>query len=115
MQDVIDRIKNKNDERDLLIRTLEMWGKVKSQGHNPENVDRFAFDYKLMTGNELLKLRRRANHSILGPLPFSNSNPFGWPEEYNTEGSRVIRPRKFNVLVMKNGDRIKLDPMIDAP
>ena len=112
MQAILDKINAKNQERDLLLKTLEMWHQVTLQGINPDDVDRFTFDYTLMSGIELSKQRRISQRLY---LPFSNSNPFGWPIEYNEAGSRVIRSKKFNVVIMKNGDRVKLNPIIDAP
>lgn len=108
VSEITDRLAARDAERSLLLRTLAMWAKVKEQGTDPETVARFGFDPELLTTSERNEARRK-NHN------WTRFNPYGWPVSRNSEGSAVIRPRKYNFVRLKTGDVVTLSPMVDSP
>lgn len=113
MNEILDRIKKNREEFDSCIRQLEMWEKVKQQGINPEDVQSFTFDPTLVSFTETRRLRRNA---VYGNGAFwTPTNPYHWPMVEDAEGCRRIKPYKFNIVILKNGERKQLNPVIDAP
>jgi len=73
MQEIIDRIQARLEEQKVLLRTLAMWGKVKEQGINPDDVKSFGFDPELMTVAERNEARRKNGSN------YNTVNPYCWP------------------------------------
>lgn len=110
---IIERLQRTNDERAELIRQLAMWAKVEEQGINPEEVATFSFRPDMMT----LEDRRDARifQRKHPGRPYTNTNPYGWPQSRDAEGRAFIRSEMYNCVTLKNERRVKLSPMIERP
>lgn len=93
LHQTITHLKASSAERDELIDTLRMWGDVKDQGIDPEEVDRFALRKEFMTQKQRMEVHKYA---------WSISNG-------------VLRPRYANCVIMKSGEVVKLNPWIELP
>ena len=94
---IIADLKEKSAERDVLIRTLEMWNQVEAQGIEPEDVAGFTFKEEWIT---TAQKRERLNVArYLYSDPFVDKNI----------------PKIYNAVHMKDGTWRKLDPSIKAP
>jgi len=104
MKDILESIKAKRKEADLLYKTLDMWNDV-SGLVDPDSVECFGFDPKLLTPAQL--------REATGPAGYhgnhSPSNPYGWP----IRNGRT-RPTKYNYVGLKDGSKVQI-PLIDAP
>lgn len=108
MQNTIDQLQSKLDEQKQLLRTLAMWGKVKEQGINPDDVKSFGFDPELMTVAERNEARRKNR------LNYSTFNHC-WPISRNEEGQARIIGQKHNFVRLHSGEKVRLSPMVDRP
>lgn len=90
---ILTRLKESSAERDELIDTLRMWGEVKDQGIDPEEVDRFALRKEFMTQKQRMEVHK-----------------YSWGI---SDG--VLRPRYANCVIMKSGEVVKLTPWIELP
>lgn len=107
MNEVLERIQTKIVEQQLLLKQLAMWDAIKKQGINADDIQGFGFDPMLMD------FRDRRNARLHHRWP--NTNPFDWPLIRNDEGQQVIEVQKYNFVTLKNGNRVRLNPMVDAP
>lgn len=94
---ILTRLKASSAERDELIDTLRMWGEVKDQGIDPEEVDRFALREEFM--NQTQRKASREYKYAWGGKPING----------------VLRPRYANCVIMKSGEVVKLNPWIELP
>lgn len=106
MKEVLERLQKANQEQAALLRQLRMWSKVQAQGIDPETVATFGFDPNLMSFKEKHECRRRFRGEGVG----MNCNPYNFPI---VDGK--FRPTRYNYVNLKNGQRIKLEPAIEAP
>ena len=127
-------IVSKLQERDVLLETLAMWKQVEAQGIDPEAVDRFSFDphiqtdeeakaaeqwwfethaAKLPTKNKLSGLVR-SRVGLLRDSGFDRLNPYGGVP-IKEDGKTFYRSAKYNVVILRDGERRKLSPPIDNP
>ncbi len=83
-----------------------MWADVEARGIDPETVQAFSFDPNLMSWSEKRDCRRANFDRSVG----LNGNPYNFPI---VDG--IVSPKKYNVVILKDGQRVKLDPMIDRP
>lgn len=113
MQAQIDRLNQLNDERNKLMKQLEMWAKVKAQGISPDDVDVFGFDPKLVTPEELNEARKAARKQML--LVPTNDNPYNFPIYRNEQGQARYKVLKYNYVRLKDGTKKRLTPMIERP
>jgi len=112
MQEILDRLEAKNKEQAELLAVLRMWSKVQEQGIDPEEVQSFAFDPNLLTHQERQTCMRR--NRLLGICGIGN-NPYNFPIVTNEAGQQMIRPLKYNVVIMKDGSRKTLNPIVESP
>jgi len=102
---VTDSIRAKQQERDHLLTVLEMWEQVEAQGIDPEAVKSFTFDPSLLTP-EQKRFRSRE-------IAERRGDPFVGEITMTDDGRRVASVKMFNVVRMRDGRRVVLEPMID--
>ena len=61
---ILDRIEGHTKERRFLLDVLKMWGEAENQGVNPDDVARFGFDSRHLTG----KLRKEWRDAFVGSV-----------------------------------------------
>lgn len=101
--EVIERIRHKSRERDYCLAVLELWAQVQAQGIDPEAVDAFGFDSKLLTGKD----KRAYQQSSL-----PGGGPGGQFMERRRNGS--YRMLLYNYVRLKDGTTQSLNPMLKA-
>jgi hypothetical protein len=94
-QDVVARIKAREQERAYLLALLDLWAQAQAQGVEPETVRGFGFDSRLLTPEQ--KRRSRGAESFIEVL---------------RNGRR--RPRMFNCVWHHDGSQTALNPMLKA-
>jgi anti-sigma regulatory factor (Ser/Thr protein kinase) len=113
-KEIIARIKATQDERSRLLDQLRMWVEVKDQGIDPEAVDRFGYDVKLLTHNErqafLWRVRKRLPDEITGEVERDIEHPY--TRERRPSG--FYRSAVYNYVRMKDGSVVELHPPIKA-
>jgi len=100
--DVLDRIERNIRERDYCLAVLRLWAEAQAQGFDPETVEAFGFDPKLLTGKD-----KRAYYS--SPFPGSVGGPF---VQRRKNGS--YRTLMHNYIRLKDGTIKPLNPMLKA-
>ena len=95
-----------------LAKILDIWQEVKNQGINPEDVRYFGFDPYQLTKEEKIEANKIKRRLLAIGAPVRNCNPFNWPIK-RENGKEVIETQKFNVVFLKNGEKIRLTRMID--
>lgn len=101
--EIIDRIKAREKERAYLLSVLELWAQAKAQGIDPETVEAFGFDPKLLAGAD-----KRAYYRPTFP-----GGPQGGPfVERRKNGS--YRTLMHNYVRLKDGTIKPLNPMLKA-
>ena len=104
---LMNELKDKNQDRALLVAALEMWFKIKKQGVDINKVEGFGFDANLMNQEDL---RAAGFYKYRHGNTRNRSNPFDWPVI-----NGVCTPKKYNYVVMQDGTKVKLSPMVDRP
>jgi hypothetical protein len=113
METTLKKIERKISEQQLLLRTLSMWNSVRLQGIDPEDVKNFGFDYTMMTIQERNEARRK--NRLSGVLGWCQTNPYNWVSHRNADGQECIRPLIYNYVRLKDGNKVRLFPMIESP
>jgi len=101
-QRLLADIRAKQAERDWLLRQLDLWAAVQAQGIAADAVDRWGFDPALLTPRQAAEARRAVLHG--GPDPYTG--------ERLANGHYL--PRMYNFMRLKDGSRVRLDPMLEA-
>lgn len=114
MQAQISRLNQLNDERNKLMKQLEMWAEVKAQGISPDDVDVFGFDPKLVTPEELNEARKAVRKAVYMFVP-TNDNPYNFPTYRNEQGQLRYKVLKYNYVRLNDGTKKRLIPMIERP
>ena len=117
MNNLIASIKEKMNEKNELLKQLEMWGSVKAEGIDVAQVDSFGFDPFLVPKEELLVLEKNNEFLCLrnkNQQRFSPYNPYCWETE-EVAGVQTVKPKIFNYVKMKNGDKVALKNPIPSP
>lgn len=96
---IIDRMKAREQERAYLLAVLDLWAQTQAQGFDPETVQSFGFDPKLLSGKDA-----RAYHQ-----PAWTPNPF-----YQRRKDGSIRTLIHNYVRLKDGTIQPLNPMLKA-
>ena len=113
-RDVIARVKSMQDEQDKLLDQLRMWADAKDQGIDPEAVDCFGYDVKLLTHKErmayLQGIRKRTHDEITGVREYDIQNPY----TRDRLPSGYYRSAIYNYVRMKDGTVVELHPPIKA-
>jgi hypothetical protein len=101
-QRLLADIRQKQTERDRLLRELDLWAAAQAQGIAVETVDRWGFDPALLTPQQ----RADAKRAVLR----------GKPDPYTGErlASGHYVARVYNYVRLKDGSRVQLDPMLEA-
>ena len=117
---LVNSLEAKQAERARLIRQLSMWIRVKAQGIDPDAVDRFGFDSKLLTLEQRIAIRKAAR--LRQPDPFTgrveHHSIFGIGISHYYTGNKGpdgYIPPVYNYVVLKNGTGVTLDPLVKAP
>jgi len=101
-QKLLAGIRQKQAERDRLLRQLELWATVQAQGIAVDTVDRWGFEPEWLTPRQKADARRAV---MLGkPHPYTG--------ERLPNGHYL--PKVYNFVRLKDGSRMKLDPMLEA-
>jgi len=101
-QKLLADIREKQANRDRLLRELDLWAAVQSQGIAVDTVACWGFDPAFLTPRQ----RADAKRAVLrgSPAPYT--------------GDRLAnghcRPKVYNYVRLKDGSRVKLDPMLEA-
>jgi hypothetical protein len=131
-QEIMARLRERHEERGKLLAQLEMWAKVKAQGIDPETVDRFGFDPKLLTPEQRRAYRNAAQGSwydidgkraktlcaakrfrrlpdpITGRIEdYDPAHPYTGPRLSNGHHACLI----YNYLIMKDGTKRPINPI----
>ena len=117
MNNLIASIKEKMNEKNEMLKQLEMWGSVKAEGIDVAQVDSFGFDPFLVPKEELLVLEKNNEFLCLrnkNQQRFSFYNPYCWETE-EVAGVQTVKPKIFNYVKMKNGDKVALKNPIPSP
>ena len=117
MNNLIASIKEKMNEKNEMLKQLEMWGSVKAEGIDVAQVDSFGFDPFLVPKEELLVLEKNNEFLCLrnkNQQRFSHFNPYCWATE-EVAGVQTVKPKIFNYVKMKNGDKVALKNPIPSP
>ena len=121
MNSLISNIKEKMNEKIQLLNQLEMWSCVESQGIDVNEVASFGFDPLLVPEEEFLVLQKKnreliykMNETEISKNYFSRNNPYGW-EPQEESGVLKIKPKIFNYVKMKNGEKVSLKKAIPSP
>jgi hypothetical protein len=107
-EEVRGRITKNLAEMRLCTRILDMWSEVMAQGIKPEDVDRFTLDPKLLTGKDAGSFRMWPERWLAG----CTRNDKGQLER---NPARVVPVKRYNVVILKSGERRTLNPWIQAP
>jgi hypothetical protein len=101
-QKLLADIREKQAERDRLLRELDLWAAVQAQGIVVDAVDRWGFEPEWQTP----KQKADAQRAVM----------LGKPHPYT--GERLANghylPRVYNFVRLKDGSRVRLDPMLEA-
>ena len=101
-QKLLAGIRQKQAERDRLLPQLELWATVQAQGIAVDTVDRWGFEPEWLTPRQKADARRAV---MLGkPHPYTG--------ERLPNGHYL--PKVYNFVRLKDGSRMKLDPMLEA-
>ena len=101
--DVVACIRQKDRERDYCLAVLELWAQVQAQGIEPETVEAFGFDPKLLTGRD----------KLIYYQPLFPGGGLGGPfVERRRNGSH--RTLVHNYVRLKDGSIRSLNPMLKA-
>ncbi|NCA13400.1 MAG: hypothetical protein EBS89_04595 [Proteobacteria bacterium] len=100
---IMKNIEDKNRERLVAIRQLEIWAQVQQQGIDTSTVSRFGFDPDLVPEEELRKLRRNEG--------FNKNNPYGW-QSREVGGRMTTTPELYNYVVLRSGEKVPLKSAI---
>ena len=117
MNNLVASIKEKMNEKNELLKQLEMWSSVKAEGIDVAQVDSFGFDPFLVPKEELLVLEKNNEFLCLrnkNQQRFSPYNPYCWETE-EVAGVQKTKPKIFNYVKMKNGDKVALKNPIPSP
>ena len=93
-------INARRKEQARLYRILDLWAAVQAQGTEPDEVDSFGFDLKLLTPT---LERKRRQGMVRGHDPYVDRLP---PGQY--------RPLIFNYVGLKAGGIRPLHPVLEA-
>lgn len=96
MQQLLQRMQTKGQERLLLLATLEMWSEVAAQGYDTEFVHAFTF--------EPARLTQREKNARLKPFAVDP-----WVDNHTK------KLKQYNTIILKDGRRETLNPPILAP
>ena len=99
-EDTLARIKARREEQARLYRILDLWAAVQAQGTEPEEVQSFGFDPKLLTPT---LERERRQGMVWGHDPYVERLPTG-----------QHRPLIFNYVRLKTGGIRPLHPVLEA-
>jgi hypothetical protein len=101
-QKLLADIRAKQSERDRLLRELDLWAAVQARGIAVETVDRWGFEPEWLTP----KQKAEAQRAVM----------VGKPHPYT--GERLANghylPKVYNFVRLKDGNRVKLDPMLET-
>lgn len=101
-QQLLTDIRQKQSEHDRLLGELELWAAVQAQGIVVDTVDRWGFEPEWLTP----KQKAEAQRAVM----------VGKPHPYT--GERLPNghylPKVYNFVRLKDGSRVKLDPMLEA-
>lgn len=101
-QKLLADICEKQAERDRLLRELALWAAVQAQGIVIDMVDRWGFEPEWLTRRQEADVQRAV---MLG-------RPYPYDGERLPNGHYL--PRMYNFVRLKDGSRVKLDPMLEA-
>jgi hypothetical protein len=101
-QKLLASIREKHAERDRLLRELDLWAAAQAQGITVDTVDCWGFEPALLTPRQVTDAR----------LAVMRGRPHPYTGERLANGH--YRPKVFNYVRLKNGSRVKLDPMLEA-
>ena len=101
-QKLLADIREKQAERDRLLRELELWATVQAQGIVVDTVDRWGFEPEWLTPRQKADAQRMV---MLG-----KAHPYTGERLANGHYS----PKVYNFVRLKDGSRVKLDPMLEA-
>ena len=104
-QVLVARLGELGQERDDCLAILAMWYKVAAQGIEFDDVESLGFSPTFMTTEEKLAARRKHPHAV-------SFNPYNWPI-IEKDGRRLLQIKAFNYVLLKNGTRVKLSPMVE--
>lgn len=107
IQEIANRIKAKEKEKNILLNELKLWAQAKAQGIDIDNVLVFGFDPTLVPQSELNRIK-------LAKPVFNKSNPYGW-EAKEVNGVLTTTPELYNYVRMKTGEKIPLTTPIRNP
>ena len=86
---------------------LAVYKKIRKQGIDPDQVERFGFSAKVIPDDEYATLVEE-NRDDPNYRP---ANPHAW-EIIKNDGKEQIVIRYYNIAKMKNGDVVILDPPV---
>jgi hypothetical protein len=99
-EDTLARIKARREEQARLYRILDLWAAVQAQGTEPEEIQSFGFDPKLLTPT---LEREHWQGAARGHDPYVERLPTG-----------QHRPLIFNYVRLKVGGIRALHPVLEA-
>ncbi len=101
-QKLLANIREKRVHRDRLLRELDLWAAIQAQGIAVDTVDCWGFEPEWLTPKQKAEAQRAV---MLG-----KSHPY--------TGERLANghyaPKVYNYVRLKDGSRVKLDPMLEA-
>ena len=101
-QKLLADIRAKQAERDRLLRELDLWAAVQAQGIAVETVDCWGFEPEWLTPKQKAEAQRAV--TVGKPHPYTG--------ERLANGHHL--PKVYNFVRLKDGNRVKLDPMLEA-
>lgn len=101
-QKLLADIRQKQAERDRLLRELDLWAAVQAQGIAVDTVDHWGLDPALLTPRQVADAR----------LAVIRGRPHPYTGERLANGHYL--PKMYNYVRLKDGSRVKLNPMLEA-
>jgi len=102
VQKLLADIRQKQAERDRLLRELDLWAAVQAQGIAVDTVDRWGFEPAWLTPKQTVEAQR----AVMAGKPHPHTG------ERLPNGHYL--PKVYNFVRLKDGSRVRLDPMLEA-
>jgi len=101
----IESIKSKMAEQLYLLDVLRMWKEVQDQGIDPEEVKSFGFSPQLLTPRQRADRTRELNWQRRDK----------YVETRTENGRQLLCPKIYNMVIMRDGRQLPLNPMVSRP
>ncbi|MCA9073037.1 MAG: hypothetical protein KDA84_29145 [Planctomycetaceae bacterium] len=101
MKQILDRLQEKQDERQHCINVLYLWDQIAAQGIDHTMVKSFGFNSAHLKGQD-----RKA---------FVAHQKFRGTQMTRKDGTRYIQPSHFTYVRLKDDSIVILDPILKRP